>query len=144
MLLLSGGITLVDELVEGMLSIGSRLSPDYWPSVVVHTCSVVSNVLSIWLHITLDSKHSQYTVDISFLKMTKTIACTKFYLLRDDSINLTLSFLFKCCTNSLSLLSFVSNFICEALNCGLDHFFNNSDFKKLVSHGAVWRQTCWK
>ncbi len=46
-MMIFGDVTLVDELVEGMLSVGSWLSPHYWPSVVVYTCSMVSDVLSI-------------------------------------------------------------------------------------------------
>lgn len=53
-----GDDTLMDELVEGMLPIGSWLAPDNWPSVVVYTCPVVSDVFSIWLHVTLDNKHN--------------------------------------------------------------------------------------
>lgn len=56
-MILNGDNTLVDELVESMLSIGSWLSPHYWPSVVVYTCPLVSDVLSIGLHVTLDNKH---------------------------------------------------------------------------------------
>lgn len=57
-----GDDTLVDELVECMLSIGSWLSPDYWPSVVVNTCSMVSDVLSIGLHVTLVNKHVYHVI----------------------------------------------------------------------------------
>lgn len=52
-----GDVTLMDELVEGMLSIGSWLSPHDWSSVVVYTRSMISDILSIWLHVTLDNKH---------------------------------------------------------------------------------------
>ncbi len=42
-----GDVTLMDELVESMLAVGSWLSPHDWPGVVVHTCSMISDVLSI-------------------------------------------------------------------------------------------------
>lgn len=40
-------VTLVDELVESMLSVGSRLSPHDWASVVVYTGSMISDVFTI-------------------------------------------------------------------------------------------------
>lgn len=39
--------TLMDKLIEGMLSISSWFSPYNWPSVVVYTHSLIGNVLSI-------------------------------------------------------------------------------------------------
>lgn len=56
-MLIFGEDTLMDELVEGMLSVGSWLSPHYGPGVVVYTLSILSDVFSIWLHVTLDYKH---------------------------------------------------------------------------------------
>lgn len=55
-MLMFGEDTLMDELVEGMLSIGSWLSPHYGPGVVVYTCSMISDIFSIWLHVTLGYK----------------------------------------------------------------------------------------
>lgn len=53
----AGDGTLMDELVEGVLSVGSWFSPDNGPSVVVHSSPLVSDVLSIGLHVALDNKH---------------------------------------------------------------------------------------
>lgn len=46
-------VTLVDELIESMLAVGSRLSPHDWSGVVVHACSMIGDVLSIGLHVSL-------------------------------------------------------------------------------------------
>ena len=45
--------SLVNELVEGMLSIGSRLSPDNWPGLIIHLPTFQVNVFSVALHIGL-------------------------------------------------------------------------------------------
>lgn len=52
-------ITLVDQLVERMLTIGSRLSPHDWPSVVVYTGTLVGDVLSIGLHVALVKRSTE-------------------------------------------------------------------------------------
>lgn len=44
---------MVDELVEGVLSIGARLAPYDWSGVVVDTGSVLGDVLPIGLHVAL-------------------------------------------------------------------------------------------
>lgn len=67
MMILSSDGTLVYELVESMLSIGSWLAPHYWPSVVGYTSSMVSDVLSIRLHVTLDNRHSLLCVNVNDL-----------------------------------------------------------------------------
>lgn len=45
--------TLMDELVEGVLSVGPGLAPDDWSGVVVDTGAIFSDVLSVGLHVTL-------------------------------------------------------------------------------------------
>lgn len=45
--------TLVNELVEGVLSIGSWFSPNDGSSVVIHTSARLSDVLPIGLHVSL-------------------------------------------------------------------------------------------
>lgn len=58
--------TLMDELVEGVLPIGSWLSPHDRPSVVVYTFPVISDVFPIWLHVTLGNKRlSELCVNIT-------------------------------------------------------------------------------
>lgn len=46
-MMIFGEDTLMDELVEGMLSVGSWLSPHYGPGVVVYTRSIISDVFPI-------------------------------------------------------------------------------------------------
>lgn len=46
-------VTLVDELVEGMLSVGPRLAPHDWSGVVLHTGTVFGDVLPIRFHVAL-------------------------------------------------------------------------------------------
>src|SRR5579859_4337981 len=45
--------SLVDELVERMLAIGSRLPPDNWPGLIVHAPALQIDMLSIALHLKL-------------------------------------------------------------------------------------------
>src|SRR6266567_6483596 len=45
--------TLVDELIEGMLAIGSRLSPDNGPGLIVHLPALQVDVFSVALHVEL-------------------------------------------------------------------------------------------
>jgi len=45
--------TLVNELVESMLSVGARLTPGYRPSHVVDTTSRTSYILAVRLHVAL-------------------------------------------------------------------------------------------
>ena len=45
--------SLVNELVEGVLAIGSRLSPDYGPGLIVHLPAFQVDVFSVALHIEL-------------------------------------------------------------------------------------------
>src|SRR5262245_7147707 len=42
--------TLVDELVEGVLTVGPRLAPVDWGGVVVHLHTVKGDVLTVALH----------------------------------------------------------------------------------------------
>lgn len=51
-------VTLVDELVEGMLSVGSGFAPDDGSGVVVDTSSIFSDVLPVGLHVALWMKDS--------------------------------------------------------------------------------------
>src|SRR6266571_4715466 len=44
---------LMDELVEGMLTIGSRLPPDNGPGLIVHPPALQIDVLPVALHIEL-------------------------------------------------------------------------------------------
>lgn len=44
---------LVDELVEGVLPIGPRLTPHDWSSVVLDTDAIFTDVLPIGLHVSL-------------------------------------------------------------------------------------------
>lgn len=48
-----GGVTLVDELVEGVLSVGPGLAPHDRSSLVVHTGAVFGDVLPVGLHVAL-------------------------------------------------------------------------------------------
>lgn len=52
------GVTLVDELVEGMLSVGPRLTPHDWSGVVLHTATVFGNVLPVRFHVALTTRDS--------------------------------------------------------------------------------------
>lgn len=45
--------TLVNQLVEGMLAVGARLTPSNWTGCVVDTLSTARYVLSIRLHVAL-------------------------------------------------------------------------------------------
>ena len=45
--------TLMNQLIESMLSIGSRLSPNNWSSLIVDTLSTTSHIFPITLHVTL-------------------------------------------------------------------------------------------
>lgn len=104
-----GDVTLMDELVEGMLPIGSWLSPHYWPGVVVYTRSMISDVLSIWLHVTLDNKHlSKLWHALNPLRWVWTIT-TDIALFFAVSVNITLHGLIV----STVILSFFSR--CELL-----------------------------
>lgn len=47
-------VTLVNKLVEGVLSVSSRLPPYDGSCMVVYTCAVVGDVLPIRLHVTLN------------------------------------------------------------------------------------------
>ena len=50
---LLGLCTLVNELIESMLSVGSRLPPHYWSSGVIHTSPRTCHTLAIRLHVSL-------------------------------------------------------------------------------------------
>lgn len=67
-------VTLMDELIESMLSVSSRLPPHYWSSVVVHTCSMIGNVLSIGLHVSLVWTKSQ-SVKVINKRLCAAIIC---------------------------------------------------------------------
>jgi hypothetical protein len=43
----------VDELVEGVLAVGTRLAPDDRPGAVVSLLSAASHVLAVALHVAL-------------------------------------------------------------------------------------------
>jgi len=51
-------ITLVDELVEGVLPVGPWLPPHDWSCVVVHTAAILGDVLPVRLHVALETKHT--------------------------------------------------------------------------------------
>ena len=44
---------LVDQLVEGMLTVGARLAPDDWASLVIHRVAVTVNVFTVGFHVAL-------------------------------------------------------------------------------------------
>ncbi len=48
-----GSHTLVNELVEGVLSVGSRFPPYNGSSVVIHTGARLGDVLPVGLHVSL-------------------------------------------------------------------------------------------
>lgn len=48
--------TLVDQLIEGVLTIGPRFPPHDWTSLVVHTSSAPGDVLPVRLHVALWSR----------------------------------------------------------------------------------------
>lgn len=43
----------MDELVEGVLSVGPRLAPHDWSGVIVDTGAILGDVLSVRLHVAL-------------------------------------------------------------------------------------------
>ena len=57
----------MDELVEGMLSVGAGLAPDDGPGVVPHPGSIFSDVFSVGLHVPLWTN----TVEIEIYNTTK-------------------------------------------------------------------------
>ena len=72
--------TLMDELVESMLSVGAWLAPDDGPGVVTHPGAIFSDVLSIGLHVPLWIRPTQWRygyIHIHTHKTTKwmTITC---------------------------------------------------------------------
>src|SRR3954447_2321440 len=42
--------SLMDQLIEGMLAVGSRLTPVDRPGVVIHSCAVDRDMLAVALH----------------------------------------------------------------------------------------------
>lgn len=65
-------VTLVNKLVEGVLSVSARLPPDDGSCVVVHTCAMVGYVLPIRLHVTLDITRE---VSITYIHETFYTTC---------------------------------------------------------------------
>lgn len=55
-------VTLVDELVEGVLSVGPRLAPHDWSGVVVDTGAIFGDVLPVGLHVALRTRTRVLTV----------------------------------------------------------------------------------
>lgn len=53
----TSGVTLVDELVEGVLPVGPRFAPHNWSRVVVDPAAVFGDVLPVGLHVALETKH---------------------------------------------------------------------------------------
>lgn len=49
----------MDELVEGVLSIGARFTPYDWSSVVVDAGSILGDVLSVRLHVALTAEEEK-------------------------------------------------------------------------------------
>lgn len=45
--------TLVDQLVESVLAVGTALTPDDWASLVVDSRAVLGDALTVGLHVTL-------------------------------------------------------------------------------------------
>ena len=75
----------MNELIKGMLSVGSRLSPDDGSSVVVNASSMVRYVLPIGLHvplnyISLDFAHVMTVFKI--LKNNRVHTCWKYAVKR--------------------------------------------------------------
>lgn len=54
-----GGVTLVDELVEGVLPVGPGLPPHDRPRVVVDAAAVFGDVLPVGLHVALETRDTQ-------------------------------------------------------------------------------------
>lgn len=48
-----GGVTLVDELVEGVLAVGPGLAPHDGPRVVAHAGAIFGDVLPVRFHVAL-------------------------------------------------------------------------------------------
>ncbi|MNN49344.1 hypothetical protein D3C81_1638640 [compost metagenome] len=44
---------LVDQLIERMLTVGPRLTPDDWASLVIHRIAVTVNVFTVGFHVAL-------------------------------------------------------------------------------------------
>lgn len=67
-------LTLVDELVEGMLPIGPWFTPHNWSCVVVHTAAVFGDVLPVRLHVALETRRTRHTGNRS-ISCTHTHGC---------------------------------------------------------------------
>lgn len=57
-------VTLVDQLVEGVLSVGPGLAPHDWPSVVVDTSAIFGDVLPVRLHVALTTTQTDHMVTV--------------------------------------------------------------------------------
>ena len=44
---------LMDQLVERVLTVGARLAPDDWASLIIHRVTVTVNVLAVGFHVAL-------------------------------------------------------------------------------------------
>ncbi len=65
-----GSHTLVNELVEGVLSVGSRFPPYNGSSVVIHTGARLGDVLPVGLHVSL----KEITNNSTSVLLSETIA----------------------------------------------------------------------
>lgn len=63
--------TLVDELVEGMLTISPWLPPHNGPCLVVHTGAGLGDVLPIGLHVTLEWEEKHRLLSASLASVPK-------------------------------------------------------------------------
>lgn len=57
-------VTLVDQLVEGVLSVGPGLAPHDWSSVVVDTSAIFGDVLPVRLHVALTTTQTDHMVTV--------------------------------------------------------------------------------
>lgn len=57
-------VTLVDQLIEGMLSVGPGLAPHDWSSVVVDTSAIFGDVLPVRLHVALMTTQTDHMVTV--------------------------------------------------------------------------------
>lgn len=60
----SGGVTLVDELVEGVLPVGPRLTPHDRSSVVLDTDALFGDVLPVRLHVALTTTETAWLLAV--------------------------------------------------------------------------------
>lgn len=57
-------VTLVDQLVEGVLPVGPGLTPHDWSGVILDTGAVFGDVLPVGLHVALTTRETAELVPV--------------------------------------------------------------------------------